>query len=168
MSISDTINWTTLFSSQHPADTCPNPYTCNKGKYLPHVAPESWVWTLYKGTWENGKRVTEKPQDSCQRLGLSILSHPPRFFILQIPSPVLNTLCSLSYLICTTLYVLLCSIYKWKKFFFLFTAAPVAYRNSRASGSIRASAASLHHSHGNTRSKPHLWPMLQVVATLDP
>ena len=55
-------------------------------------------------------------------------------------------------------------------FFFLFMAVPVAYGNSWARGWIEAAAAGLHHSHchDNTGSEPHLRPMLQLVATLDP
>ena len=37
----------------------------------------------------------------------------------------------------------------------------MAYRGSQAKGWTRAVAASLHHSHSNTGSKPHLWPTLQ-------
>jgi len=46
-------------------------------------------------------------------------------------------------------------------FFCLFRAAPVAYRRSQSRGWIGAAAASLHHSHSNTGSKPHLWPTPQ-------
>ena len=38
--------------------------------------------------------------------------------------------------------------------FFLFMATPVVYGSSQARGQIRATAASLHHSH--TRSEPHI------------
>ena len=41
-------------------------------------------------------------------------------------------------------------------FFFFFRAAPVAYGNSQARGQIRATAASLYHSHSNAGSKLHL------------
>ena len=40
--------------------------------------------------------------------------------------------------------------------FWFFTAAPGAYGSSQARGRIGAAPASLHHSHSNTRSKPHL------------
>ena len=56
-------------------------------------------------------------------------------------------------------------------FFFVFChfrPAPVAYGGSQARGRIRAGAASLRHSHSNTRSKPCLWPTPQLTATLDP
>ena len=42
--------------------------------------------------------------------------------------------------------------------FCLFRAMPVAYGSSWARGWIRATAASLHHSHSNARSKLHLQP----------
>ena len=41
-------------------------------------------------------------------------------------------------------------------FISLFRAAPAAYGGSQARGWIRAIAASLHHSHWNIRSEPHL------------
>ena len=41
---------------------------------------------------------------------------------------------------------------------FLFRAAPEAYGGSQARGGIRATAASLHHSHSHMGSKPYLWP----------
>ena len=41
---------------------------------------------------------------------------------------------------------------------FLFMATPPAYGSSWAKGQIRTAAASLHHSHDNTRSKLHLQP----------
>ena len=40
--------------------------------------------------------------------------------------------------------------------FLLFRATPPAYRGSQARSLIRATAASLHHSHGNARSEPSL------------
>ena len=45
-------------------------------------------------------------------------------------------------------------------FFFLFTSVVAVYGGSQARGQIRAAAASLHHSHSNTRSEPRLQPML--------
>ena len=53
-------------------------------------------------------------------------------------------------------------------FFFFFRAAPTVYRSSQARGRIRAVAASLHHSHSNARSKPHLQPTPQLMATPNP
>jgi len=53
-------------------------------------------------------------------------------------------------------------------FFFLFRASPAAYGGSQARGPIRATAASLHHSHGNARSEPCLRPTPQLTATADP
>ena len=42
--------------------------------------------------------------------------------------------------------------------FFIFRATPAAYGGFQARGLIKAVAASLHHSHSNTRSKSHLQP----------
>ena len=63
-------------------------------------------------------------------------------------------------------------------FLFLFTAAPAAYRSSRASGRIRAATASLCHSHSNTGSLTHWvrpgiepatsWTLCQVLSPLSP
>ena len=55
-------------------------------------------------------------------------------------------------------------------FFFvlLFRATPSAYGSSQARGQIRATAASLHHSHSNTGSKLGLWPTPQLTAMSDP
>ena len=39
---------------------------------------------------------------------------------------------------------------------FFFRAVPQAHGGSQARGQIEAVAASLHHSHSNTRSEPHL------------
>ena len=52
--------------------------------------------------------------------------------------------------------------------FFLYRAAPVAYGSSQVKGGIRPAAASLHHSHSNARSEPHLQPMPWLVAMQDP
>ena len=49
---------------------------------------------------------------------------------------------------------------------FLFRAAPVAYGDSQARGWIRAS--SLCHSHSIVTSEPHLQPIPQLTAMLDP
>ena len=43
-------------------------------------------------------------------------------------------------------------------YFLLFRAIPAAYGRSQARGRIRAMAAGLHHSHGNTGSEPHFPP----------
>ena len=53
-------------------------------------------------------------------------------------------------------------------FFLLFGAPPAAYGGSQARGLIRATAASLHRSHSNTRSEPCLRPAPQLMATPDP
>ena len=50
----------------------------------------------------------------------------------------------------------------------LFRAAPTAYGGSQARGLIRATAASLHNSHSNAGSEPHLGPTPQLTAPLDP
>ena len=43
-------------------------------------------------------------------------------------------------------------------------ATPAAYGSSQARDRIRAAAASLHHSHSNAGSKPHLRTVPQLVA----
>ena len=57
-------------------------------------------------------------------------------------------------------------------FFFLggvlFRAEPMTYGSSQARGQIGTVATSLHHSHSNARSEPHLRPTPQLMATLDP
>ena len=53
-------------------------------------------------------------------------------------------------------------------FFWPFRAALGAYGSSQARGQIGATAASLHHSHSNTGSKPHLRPTPQLTAMPDP
>ena len=63
---------------------------------------------------------------------------------------------------------MICHIFKVLFSFFLYTAIPAAYGNSGAGGGTGASAAGLHHSHSNMVSKPHLQPILQLVATPDP
>ena len=52
-------------------------------------------------------------------------------------------------------------------YFFLFMAALVSYGGSQARGPIRATGASLLHSHSNARSESHLPPTPQLMATLD-
>ena len=47
-------------------------------------------------------------------------------------------------------------------------ATPVAYRGSQARDPIRAIAASLHHSHSNAGSEPHLQPTRHLTAKQDP
>ena len=51
---------------------------------------------------------------------------------------------------------------------FFFRAAPAAHGGSQAKGQIGATAASLRHSHSNTRFQPRLRPTPQLKATLDP
>ena len=52
--------------------------------------------------------------------------------------------------------------------FSLFRATPAAYGVSQARGQIGAGATSLHHSHSNDRSEPHLRCIPQLTATPDP
>ena len=53
-------------------------------------------------------------------------------------------------------------------FFLLFRATPVAQGGPQAKDPIRATAASLHHSHSNARPELHLRPTPQLTATPDP
>ena len=53
-------------------------------------------------------------------------------------------------------------------FFCLFRAIPIAYGGSQARSRIGAVAGDLHQSHSNARSKLHLQPIPQLVATPDP
>ena len=59
-----------------------------------------------------------------------------------------------------------CTVPRIFFFFFLFRAAPAAYRSSQARGLIRAAAAGLCHS--TAGSKPSLQPTPQLTAVLDP
>ena len=56
--------------------------------------------------------------------------------------------------------------FSWKVILFLFFRA--AHGSSQAGVSIRAAAASLHHSHSNAESKPYLQPTPQLTAMPDP
>ena len=53
-------------------------------------------------------------------------------------------------------------------FVLFFRATSAAYGGSQARGPIGAVAAGLHYSYSNVRSKPHLWPTPQLMATLYP
>ena len=53
-------------------------------------------------------------------------------------------------------------------FFFLLRAVPEAYGGSQARGPIGATAASLHHSHGNAGSELCLQPTPQLMEMPDP
>ena len=53
-------------------------------------------------------------------------------------------------------------------FFFFLKAAPAAYESSQARGGVGAVAASLYHSHSNTRSELCLQPTVQLTARTDP
>ena len=60
------------------------------------------------------------------------------------------------------------TIYLFIYLSFVFSmAAPAEYGGSQARGLIRALATSLHHSHSNLVSKPHLRPTPQLTAMLD-
>ena len=53
-------------------------------------------------------------------------------------------------------------------YYLLFRAAPVGHGGSQARSRIGAVAANLRHSHSNARSKLHLGPTPQLMATPDP
>ena len=53
-------------------------------------------------------------------------------------------------------------------FVLAFRAASAAYGSSQARGQIRATVASLHHSHSNAGSELRLRPTPQLMAALDP
>ena len=53
-------------------------------------------------------------------------------------------------------------------FFLLFTATSSAYESSGVKGWIGAVAAGLHHSHSNEGSELGLWPIVQLLAVLNP
>ena len=53
-------------------------------------------------------------------------------------------------------------------YYFLFRAASAAYGGSQARGQIRATAATLHHSHSNVGLEPNLRPTPQPTAMPDP
>ena len=65
-------------------------------------------------------------------------------------------------------FILFYFIFCFVLFCFAFLAALLAYGNSQARGWNRATAASLCHSHSNTGSELHLWPIPQLMAALDP
>ena len=52
-------------------------------------------------------------------------------------------------------------------FFLLLMATPMAYGISQATGQLEAAAASLHHIHSHTGSKPFLLPIPQLMAMPD-
>ena len=58
----------------------------------------------------------------------------------------------------------LANFYFFYFLFCLFRDTPTAYGGSQARGRIRAAAASLHHSHSNAGSEPHLQPTSQLMA----
>ena len=66
------------------------------------------------------------------------------------------------------LYLLTEYIYMSKFTEMKFRATPAAYGGSQARGWTGAVAASLHHSHSNVRSEPHLGPTPELMAMPDP
>ena len=52
--------------------------------------------------------------------------------------------------------------------FFFLRVTPTVYESSQDRGHFGATAAGLHHSHRNARSKPHLQPIPQLMAMPDP
>ena len=63
----------------------------------------------------------------------------------------------------------LCIAFTLLFFFFFFLGSNLCHVEVPwLGGLIRAAAAGLHHSHGKAGSKPHLWLMLQLLATLKP
>ena len=60
------------------------------------------------------------------------------------------------------------SVFYHTLFIFLGGGAPAAYGGSQARGQFGATAASLRHSHSNTRSKLRLRPPPQLMAMPDP
>ena len=64
--------------------------------------------------------------------------------------------------------ILVAFIYLFIYLFLLFRVIPAAYGGSQARGQIGAIAVGLHHSHSNAGSEPHLRPIPQLKATLDP
>ena len=92
------------------------------------------------------------------------------------PSPTPSSLpCSNHWFQCSTceaatlLQSLVCVfIYLFIFIFCLFRATLTACGSFQARGWLRATAAGLHHSHSNARSKPPLWPTLKVTAMPDP
>ena len=89
----------------------------------------------------------------------------------------LNMLCHDATVIYESVYAQECFVYHqiptvsfffFFFFFFFLRATPAAYESSQSRGPIRAIAASLCHSHSNARSKTHLQPIPQLLATPDP
>ena len=66
------------------------------------------------------------------------------------------------------LYLLFYSKQQSFFFFLMFRAAPVTYGSSQARDQIRATAATLHHSHNKMGSELHLLHMPQLTAMPDP
>ena len=80
-----------------------------------------------------------------------------------------STLCLLQLIILTWPFLLILLIIKEIVFLsFIVRAAPEAYGGCQARGPVGAVATGLRHSHSEARSKPHLWPTLQLVSIPDP
>ena len=62
----------------------------------------------------------------------------------------------------------MCTLYMSTVVVWLFRAIPTAHGNSQPRGWMRATAAGLHLSHGNSGSKLRLWTTSYFIATLDP
>ena len=80
------------------------------------------------------------------------------FFMLDVLAEINYVYIYLIIYMCVCVCVCVCM--------FVFRATPVAYRSFQARGQIETAAASLHHS--NARSEPHLQPIPQLTAILDP
>ena len=80
-------------------------------------------------------------------------------FTWSVPKFGLENILSPSELICKTFFFF---------FFGFFRVELVAYGSSQARGQIRAAAASLCHSHSNSRSQPHLQSTPKLMAMLVP
>ena len=74
--------------------------------------------------------------------------------------PCLNTYICQHYGVCFTQV----ERFFFKVLYFFLWAIPAAYGSFQTRGWIGAVAAGLYHSHSNARSKPQLWPTLQVAA----
>ena len=101
--------------------------------------------------------VTEWGQEGFQHPNTKILPIlTPKIPPLEVNSLMLSCI------------ILLDPLFFFFGLFFFLKAAPAAYGGSQARGRIGAVAASLHCSHSNARSKPHLRPTPQLRATPDP
>ena len=65
-------------------------------------------------------------------------------------------ICNVCVCVCVCVCIYIYIYIKFIYLFLLFRAAPAAYEDSQARGQTGATAAGLHHSHGNAGSEPHL------------